>query len=472
MTLLTSGTIALQDAGTNSSTTAANSLESDALTRGQDTYVNVTCQYELPGGDTFGNKVEWQGQVGGYQSGTNVGNRWMSGTSLPILSLLMDSLPIGANGVRSDIPSFIGEPTSTFGSIGATYYTDGAGNTRTIRAIIFGNPSSSPSPNNTRHWVIFVLAGTSVPNSDNTFKSLILTGSSTDYTFTRSSAHYSSSSNGATAWAWEYNSTTSNNGIDSMYTSGTSGFEIRGPDITTSVNNGIAEEMGGADSSNVALSDYYNNGTFMGDVTGIPTSGEIKFSDFFGKTFVAQSQDHSTTLLPDHWSFSPSGYVTYYYTGYMSGEASNRGIDDSLGDATFPNTGTITFGGLTRNANDVEIDSAYFTSVNNTTTSSSFVMILKDYSSDRGTSWTGTGFTDLEIYLDQSNTTGTPDLTLALADATATYSAQTSYSPNYTQIYLHWAAADGGQQAFSNYFGTSTTPATNGTQTLNITGLS
>jgi hypothetical protein len=468
MTLLSSGTIALQNAGTNSTTTSANSLESGVLYRGQDTSINVTCQYEISGGDQFLNRVEWQGQVGGYQSGTSVSTRWMSGTSLPILSLLIDALPIGANGVRNSTPSFIGEPTSTFGSIGSTFYTDGAGNTRTIRAIIFGNPSSSPSPNDTRHWVIFVLNGTSVPNSDNTFKSLILTGSGTDYTFTRSGAHYSSSSNGCTAWAWEYNSTTSNNGIDSMYTSGTTGFEIMGPDTTVTVNNGIAEEMGGADSSNVRMSDYYSNGTFMGNVTGIPTSGQLKMSDFFGKTFVGQIFDHTTTLLPDYWAYSSGAYVTYYYNGFMSGNSTTAGDGDSLSDATFPNTGTITFGGLTRNANDVEITQVTFESVNNASSSTSFTMVLKDYSSDRGTSWTGTGFTNLEIYLDQSNTTGTPDLTLALADATATYSSQSTY----TQINLHWAAADGGQQSYANYFGNSGTPATNGTQTLNITGLS
>ena len=286
MTLLSSGTLALQDAGTNSSTTGPNSLESDVLTRSVDGYVDVRTLYELPGGDSFQTKIEWQGNVGGYQSGTSTYTRWMSGSTFPILSLLIDPLSIFTEGARVGIPTFSGEPTSTFGTIGGTSYQDASGNARTIRAIIFGNPSSSPSPNNTRHWVIFVLNGTSIPNTDNTFKSLKLTGSGTTYTFTRSSAHYNANSNTCSCWAWEYNSTSSNNGIDSMYTSGTSGFEIMGPDTTVTVNNGIAEEFGGADSSNVALSDYYRTpGGDLHDTTGIPTSGQIKFSDFLGKSY-------------------------------------------------------------------------------------------------------------------------------------------------------------------------------------------
>jgi len=422
MTLLASGALALQDAGTNSSTTAANSLESDALTRGQDTYTNVTCQYELPGGDTFGNKVEWQGQVGGYQSGTSVSTRWMSGTSLPILSLLIDSLPIGANGVRSNIPSFIYEPTSTFGSIGATYYTDASSNTRTIRAIIFGNPGSSPSPNNTRHWVIFVLNGTSVPNTDNTFKSLILTGSGTAYTFTRSSAHYSSSSNGCTAWAWEYNSTTSNNGIDSMYTSGTSGFEIMGPDVTTTVNNGIAEEFGGADSSNVALSDYYRTpGGTLHDTTGIPTSGQIAFSDFLGKTKV----DIVTALT--------SGTMTSYYSAPAQYSPAYSGYVDGLSQGSWSGS-SFTYDGDT-------VDLTILRNFNGT-----MGITFSRTDSSTGT-FNNSGWTNIKFWLNQTNNSGSPDLTLARTSFTFYTSSGSSLA--------QWTYSN----AFSlaTYFGTSST---------------
>ena len=283
MALLASGTLGLQDAGTNTSTTAPSSLENDFFSRSTDSYVDIRTLYELPGGDNFANKIEWKGNVGGYQSGTSTYTRWMSGSTFPILTSLIDPLPFSSDGTRIGSPTFLSEPTSTFGSIGATSYQDASGQARTIRAIIFGNPSGSPSPNNTRHWVIFVLNGTSIPNSDNTFKSLKLTGSGTTYTFNRSSAHYNASSNTCSCWAWEYNSTSSNNGIDSLYSSGTSSFQIMGPDTTVTVNNGIAEEFGGADSLNVGLTDYYKGD--LHNTVGIPTSGEIKFSQFLGKTY-------------------------------------------------------------------------------------------------------------------------------------------------------------------------------------------
>jgi len=392
MTLLSSGTLALQNAGTNSTTTSPNSLESDFLTRAQDGYVDVRCLYELPGGDNFSTLIEWKGQVGGWQSGTSVSTRWMSGSSLPILGTLagtgvIDQLPL-SSGTRSGVSTFTGEPTVSFGTIGGGFYTDGAGNTRTLRAIIFGNPVSSPSPNNTRHWVIFVLNGTSVPNSDNTFKSLILTGSSTDYTFTRSSAHYSSSSNGCTAWAWEYNSTTSNNGIDSMYTSGTSGFEIMGPDTTVTVNNGIAEEFGGADSSNVALSDYYRTpGGTLHNTVGIPTSGQIKFSDFLGKTKVdIQTAIMSATMT----NGTDSGQ--YHSSNGFSGTS-------AIGSATGTSLSGIV-GGQTGCTMSVLL---------NTNGVLYFQYIKSGYS---GT-FSNTGWTTLNVYLGQSNNSGSADLTLA-----------------------------------------------------------
>lgn len=419
MTLLSSGTLALQDAGTNSSTTTANSLESDALTRSQDGAVNVSTLYELMGGDSFTTRTEWAGQVGGYQSGTTTATRWMSGASFPILTSLIDPLPFNPNGTRSGTPTFTGEPTSNFGTIGGQYYTDANSNTRTIRAIIFGNPASSPSPNNTRHWVIFVLNGTSVPNTDSTFKSLKLTGSGTTYTFTRSSAHYNSSSNGCTAWAWEYNSTTSNNGIDSMYTSGTSGFEIMGPDTTVTLNNGIAEEFGGADSSNVALSDYYRTpGGTLHDTTGIPTSGQIKFSDFLGKTKV----DIVTAIMGASMT---AGYSSSQYH-------TSSGFNTSTGSATDTNLSGTVLG-----QTGVTCQMAMNTNG---------IMYLQFVKSGFTGTFTNTGWTSVNFYLDQHTNSGSPDLTI-LRTAFNSFSGASG-----TAQYTH-----NGSYAVTTYFGNGTT---------------
>ena len=416
MTLLASGALALQDAGTNSSTTTANSLESDTLTRSQDGYVETKILYER--NDIYTQQVEWKGQVGGYQSGTTTSTRWMSGSTFAILKQLMDPLPIVTYGTRyfTD-PTFIGEPTSNFGTIGGQYYSDANSNTRTIRAIIFGNPVSAPSPNNTRHWVIFVLDGTSVPNTDNTFKSLKLTGSGTTYTFNRSSAHYSSSSNGCTAWAWEYNSTSSNNGIDSLYTSGTSGFEIMGPDTTVTVNNGIAEEFGGADSSNVALSDYYRTpGGTLHDTVGIPTSGQIKFSDFLGKT----KADIVTSIMGASMTagFSSSQYHQSSGFNASQGSASNTNLSGTVMGQT-----------------GVTCTQAYNT--NGT-------MYLKFEKSGFTGTFTNTGWTSINFYLDQHTNSGSPDLTILRTAFTFT-------SPSGIAYYSY-----AGSYAIATYFGGST----------------
>ena len=64
-------------------------------------------------------------------------------------------------------------------------------------------------------------------------------------------------------------------------------------DTTISLNNGIAEEFGGDDSSNVALSQYYAGGIYTpASTTGVPTTGQIKFSDFLG----------TSKLITNAWS--------------------------------------------------------------------------------------------------------------------------------------------------------------------------
>ena len=453
MTIISSGQLALQNAGTNPNTTVDNAVLNTSFTAHVDGLLQIKQLYEA-GDGYYLPATAWQGDVFGFIN--SIFSSYYIHNVYPILVG-------GGIGNRSY------SSQSNIGSLGATTYSDTAGTStvRTIKGLTWGIPDSG----STEKLFIFALSGTSIANSDTTFSKIeITTSGGTTVTINRSDLSYDASENGHTFWYWSGTSGTMNTNVTNLGQPNSSSYTLKvySGTVTISLNNGIAEEMGGADSSNVKMSDYYSNGAFMGNVTGISTSGQLKMSDFLGKTFVGQIFDHTTTLLPDYWAFASGSYITQYFTGFMEGDGTYSGSGDSLGDATFPNTGTITFGGLTRNANDVEITSAYFTSVNNASTSTSFSMILKDYSSDRGTSWTGTGFTNLEIYLDQSNTTGTPDLTLALADATATYSSQSTY----TQILLHWAAADGGQQNYSNYFGTSGTPATNGTQTLNITGLS
>ena len=377
----------------------------------------------------------------------------------------------------------LGVDENSLGSISTQSYT-GGGSVGTLEVHQFGwfNNASSNYPNGTTlntsaegNWIMLVLKNTSSspPNSNDSFYSVQINGqeflrSDAATTTQSSNASYDSNVSSGThyyrTWRWDAADVTDSD-LTAIGTTGSKTFKLS-KSAPSTLNTGIAEEMGGADSSNVRLSDYYRNGDLIGNVTGIPEEGspsaQIKFSDFYGKTFVPQIFDHSTTLLPDYWA-TGGGYITNYFSGYQDGSTTTTGQGDTLGDATFPNSGSITFGGLTRSTNDIEIVGAYFLAVNNGSTTQQFYLVLEDHSADHGTSWTKTGFTAVEIYLDQSDTSGSPDLTLAIADANITFVDYTSY----TQAKLFWSTA----QSFSNYFGTNSTPSNNGTQTISITGL-
>ena len=183
-------------------------------------------------------------------------------------------------------------------------------------------------------------------------------------------------------------------------------------------------------------------------------------SEFSGYTHIT---NHSTTILPDFWS-TGSGYVYFYYSGYATGgTASVGGVGDLLGNGSFPDSGTINFGGLTRNANDIEIESAYFWG-GDYTNSTTFQITFRDNSANHGTSWSNAGFTNIEFYLAQTNTSGSPDLTLA---RTAASNAIFSDGGSFTQMTYMWSTA----KPYSSYFGNNGNPSTNGYSTMNITGL-
>lgn len=182
---------------------------------------------------------------------------------------------------------------STFGS-GVSTFTDGGGTTRTISAIWWSVPDASPI--NVKTFV-FALNGSGISNSDTTFNKIeIITNGGTTVTINRSDLSYDSNENGDTWWYMSGGSTSSqwttisNLGTPSSGTTYT--IKVYGASTTTTKNTGIAEEFGGADSSDVTFSHYYK-GASQGYVNSgvptqnIPTTGEISFSDFYGASYVA-----------------------------------------------------------------------------------------------------------------------------------------------------------------------------------------
>lgn len=436
MTLISSGQIALQDAGTNPSTTVTNKLYDQTMTSGVDALLGFQRLYELAGGDNFATYTEWQGDHYGYHNSFFTAG--VGGNN--IMSFL------GNAGSQFPAGNFRSFSQSNIGSLTQTTFSDTSGTTRTIKAITWGQPDGAPSPNTNVEWFIFALSGTSIPNSDNTFKSIKITKpSGSQQTFTRSNANrYASSSNGHTAWAWEYSGSGTN--VDNLGTSGTGwDVEIYGSDVTTTLNNGIAEEMGGDDSSDVKMSDYYSNGTFTGAISGVPESGEIKFSDFLGKSF-ASSAIHA-------FGFTSAGVITQQvYTNlytYQSGYSSLLGTTQSgvITDATFPESGSITFGGSTRTANSLEVYGLYNYAFGNSSSGNIMYLNIQDTS---GGTFSDSGWSTLKIWLGQTNGSGSPDLTLNRTDAT--FGGATVGTT--TRGVWYWS---GTSRAFSSYFGTTAT---------------
>lgn len=443
MTLVSSGNeIALQDAGTNPSSTTTNKLYDNTMTSAEDALLYFTMRYELSGGDSFANYTEWTGDNYGFT------NSFFTSSSINNIVGFLGNV-LGAGNFPAD-NGHRAVSASNLGSLPTTTFSDTGGTTRTIKAITWGIPDGSPSPNTNTRWFIFALSGTGISNSDNTFKSIKITKpNGTQQTFTRSSAtRYASNTNGCTAWAWT--STSSSSSIDNLGF-GSSGagtgwdVEIYGSDVTTSFNNGIAEEMGGADSADVKLSDYYSDGTFIGNISGVPTSGEIKFSDFYAKTFTS-SAIHA-------FGFTSAGTITtQIYSGvytYQSGYNLGLGATQSgvITDGSFPNSGSITFGGSTRTANSLSIYGLYNFAYNNSTNGNLLYLVIRDTS---GGAFSDSGFSTLKIWLSQTNGSGSPDLTLNRSDAT--FFASTIGTT--TQGTWYWSGVN---RAYSSYFGSSGT---------------
>lgn len=454
MTLVSSGQIALQDAGSNPSSTATNELFSRTLYAGNDSTVNLKRRYEINTGDQFLNVTQWSGSFTGYATASSSsGAAFVYNHSNSFYGIFadLDVVPV-PNYQNFGGGCFINSgPTSTIGTwAGLNTFNDGGGTSRAISAAMWSVPNSScPSENDDKHWFLFALNGSSISNSDTTFKEIKVSppGTSTEYTFTRSAAtRYDSNDNGDTVWIWVFESTGTTTPDNLGTNTGGHTIKINGADIVTTFNNGIAEEMGGDDSADVKISDYYSGGTFTGTISGIPTSGEIQFSDFYGKSFVS-SAIHAFT-------FTPAYVVQQIYTNvysYSSGYSTIYSNSGSISDASFPNSGTINFGGSNRSANSVTVTTFRNYAINNATNGTAQQLILSSSSA-----FTNAGFSTVKVWLNSTSASGSPDLTLNRTDASFYNFGSGPYTGQWT-----WSNT----LAYSTYFGNS---LSNGTHYVEI----
>jgi hypothetical protein len=109
----------------------------------------------------------------------------------------------------SDYYSYAG----SFGSIGDAIYTDGDSNSRTIDSCYWVEDARGGGSGNqdVPDTLIFVLAGTSIPDTDKTFEKIIIDG----VTYLRSAAtDYQANVDGGTGWFWDSVAATPFTGTD------------------------------------------------------------------------------------------------------------------------------------------------------------------------------------------------------------------------------------------------------------------
>ena len=209
--------------------------------------------------------------------------------------------------------------TTGVGSIGGNTFTTDNGTTCTIRDVLW--LENSGVTGNNGNLLVFSVDGAQV-NADTTFKSITINGN----TFTRSTATHVLEYANAT-WYWHPTDAQ----CQSMGTSGSKSFTVNGNTVT--YNNGIWEEMGQypTDSNPINIQHYYKGGA-QHNTPGIPTSGQIAFSDFYGKTFVANTTDFSFT--GGSYTYGKIGSEHGYHEGLGPTGSNLSPTQDSVAGAT------------------------------------------------------------------------------------------------------------------------------------------
>lgn len=392
---------------------------------------------------------------------------------------------------RGVVGIILGVDSGSLGSIGTQSYT-GGGSAGTLEVHHFGwfNNNSNTYPNGTSsstvgdqvldtqqegNWIMFTLKHdtASPPNSDDSFYSVIINGQE----FTRASAATTSQSSNALydsnvssgtdyyrTWLWSADDVTDSD-LTAIGTTGSKSFKIT-QGASSTLNNGIQEEMGPDDTNPIEFSDYYKGGSFH-NTTGIPESGELQFSDFYGKTRVPLvSALHSTTMLPDYNTF-----VIYSVNTANSGiRRTSFTTDNSAVFSDDDFNPSNTFLGFT--TNDVTIQDLYTNYSNTSSIPANFTdfRITLDIVTSQSTSSyvAGNNFSRVDVY-DGTDTSGTPFFSVDVSDASVTMSDQGSF----IRVFMTWQSADVTvsnfqTKSFANYFGTSTTPSSNGTHTIHL----
>lgn len=425
MTLISSGAIGLKDAGTNPSSSVLLDTGYNSLSFGSD---SSWAQYRLtvesePGFTMYDGIQVTDGTAYYYRRSTSAAARKtyvsrtsQSGYTSPIFDEAWDYMGSPPYGSWADDDLALNSSTaSTVGSLSSSTYTDVSGTVRIINDIGYlkntSNFSSGGYSQNTGNQFWFSLAG-NVPNSDNTFYQLTTYDNNGDgLIHTRSGSTYVYDGT-QSVWTWA-NISDANIDFGNVKTASTRIYITRSG--TTSFNNGISEEMSsGTDTNPIEFSDYYKDGTYH-NTEGIPTSGQIAFSEFYGKTRSGTGGTiiHSEALTHNYSS-------SQYFTSSSHAASSN-----------------FTFQGYTSRL-------SYLANLSGTQISLTF------QAQSGSPIYTNSGWTTIKVWKGQSNNSGSPDATLYRSNMT--FSVANNGTSTAT---ASWTQS--GTFSFATYFGTSNT---------------
>lgn len=404
MTLISSGAIALKDAGTNP--TSNNLLDTgyNSLSFGSDSsWAQYRLTVESEPGFTFYDAIQiTDGTAYYYRRSTTaaarktyVSNSSTGGYTSPIHPEAGDDLgppPYGnwyhSNSQRLALNS---STASTVGSLGTSTFTDASGVSRTINDIGYlkntSNFSSTPWSQNNGNQFWFSLAG-NASNSDNTFYQIITydnTGNGLIHTRSGADYYYDGIQS---VWTWN-NISDANMDFSNVGTASTRIVINRSSAVP--FNNGISEEMsGGTDTNPIEFSDYYKGGPYH-NTTGIPTSGQMAFSDFYGKARVPLTVYSNSGT----YGYQAGGQYIPSYSGFLTAYVGSL------------NGNSFIFQGTTSTIVSINV---------------SYTQLSFGIQNNSGTSkqYNNSGWTTLKIWLDQTNSSGTPDRTYYRTSASST----------------------------------------------------
>ncbi len=272
--------------------------------------------------------------------------------------------------------------------------------------------------------------------------------------------------------------------IDNIGTSASVDFSLKGFSTTTTFNNGIAEEFGGADSADVKMSDYYKGGDLVtSNVTAsVPTSGEISVSDFQGATYAAAgffnttfNSDTYTGIIATNLYLNGTGYrgpglassqSTTFHTHLGTNESSLKPTTTFTSQANFLGLTARTFEIVQITTNALDNASSFEYSLGYVY--DSFFLTLNT-AGNVTSSMSNTGWTDIRIWTG-SDSYSSPTLLLTRANTAFTSSSPFYDSTNnYTGVAIQATQAQVGgglksgltQGDYADLFGTSSTASSN-----------